>query len=110
MGSEMCIRDRLMRVKDALMTMNDDLDGQAAWISASLCDGEDEKSEQLKEALDNIRVDTDTHKKCLRIRAMVENIVHALLRVEAMTQRMNTIFIGVEEDVSPESEPHLHQP
>ena len=41
------------------------------------------------------------HKKCLRIRAMVENIVLSLLRVNAMTSRMNRIFldVDVEEEV-----------
>ena len=31
----------LMKVKDALMSIEDDLDGQATLISARLCDGED---------------------------------------------------------------------
>ena len=57
-----------------------------------------EKSEELKTALETISKDTKNHQQCLRIRAMVENIVHSLLRVEAMTSRMNNIFLEVEDE------------
>ena len=89
---------QLMKVKEALLSIDKDLDGQVAWICASLCDGEDEKSEELKTALETMSKDTKNHQQCLRIRAMVENIVHSLLRVEAMTSRMNNIFLEVEDE------------
>ena len=38
------------------------------------------------------------HKKCPRIRAMAENIVHSLLRVHRMTSQMNRIFVGVDNE------------
>ena len=61
-------------------------------MSASICDGEDERSQKLKDDLDNQRLDQNTHKKCLKIRAMVENIVHSLLRVRELTTRLPEIF------------------
>ena len=88
----------LMKVKDALKCIEDDLDGQATWISASLCDGEDEKSNQLRKVVEDLSMGETAHKKCLRIRAMVENIVHSLLRVHEMTSRMNRIFVGVDDE------------
>jgi len=94
---------QLMKVKEALLSINEDLDDHAAWICASLCDGEDEKSEELKTALETMNKDTKKHQQCLRIRAMVENIVHSLLRVEAMTSRMNNIFLEVEDEEIPET-------
>merc|ERR1719318_1123456 len=62
---------QLMKVKDALMSIEDDLDGQATWISASLCDGEDEKSDQLRNVIEDLGMGEIAHQKCLRIRAMV---------------------------------------
>ena len=46
----------------------------------------------------------DAHRKCLRIRAMVEDIVHSLLRVNAMTSRMLEIFAAVVDEESAESD------
>eukprot|EP00091_Calanus_sinicus_P002669 TRINITY_DN12765_c0_g1_i1.p1 TRINITY_DN12765_c0_g1~~TRINITY_DN12765_c0_g1_i1.p1 ORF type:complete len:273 (-),score=82.37 TRINITY_DN12765_c0_g1_i1:218-1036(-) len=89
---------QLMKVKDALMSI-EDLDAQATWISASLCDGEDEKSDQLRSVVEDLSMGEAAHQKCLRIRAMVENIVHSLLRVQEMTSRMNRIFVSVDDEV-----------
>ena len=64
------------------------------WFQASLCDGEDEKSQELASALENVNVSNDKDKKakCLKIRSSVENIVHALLRVNTMNRRLPEIF------------------
>ena len=43
--------------------------------------------------------------KCLKIRASVENIVHALLRVREMSSRLSEIFnSAIEEEEEDESE------
>ena len=84
---------RIMEVKEALMNIQEqELDIQTNWISASLCDGEDEKSEELKIVLENSNINEADKKKCLQIRAKVEDMVHSLLRVKEMTSRMNEIF------------------
>ena len=80
------------------------LDCESTWISASLCDGEDDKSDELKVVLKDLSMGEAEHKKCLRIRAMVEDIVHSLLRVNAMTSRMNEIFEAVVDEESAESD------
>ena len=84
---------QLMKVKEDLLSVSDeDIARVGTWVSASLCDGEDERSQQLKDALDNQSLDQNTHKKCLKIRAMVEDIVHSLLRVRELTTRLPEIF------------------
>ena len=51
-----------------------------------MCDGEDEPSEELKKALDELKSpDSQEHSKCLEIRGKVENVVLALHRVEAVS-------------------------
>ena len=66
--------------------------GRAAdWISANLCDGEDEKSEQLERALKELD-DEGERQRRLRIRAQVENMVHSLLRVRDLSSRMMEMF------------------
>ena len=74
------------------MNLEGDLDAEATWIKASLCDGEDEKSEELIKALEEKSSDEKVHKKSLHIRASVENIVHSLHRVEGMRTRLPQIF------------------
>merc|ERR1712241_1298802 len=71
-----------------------------SWIKASLCDGEDEKSMELSKALEDSNTMTDDgKKKCLKIRASVENVVHALLRVREMSSKLPQIFSSsIEED------------
>ena len=64
------------------------------WFQASLCDGEDEKSQELASALEYVSETNNKDKKakCLKIRSSVENIVHALLRVNTMNRRLPEIF------------------
>ena len=64
------------------------------WFKAHICDGEDEKSKELASALENVNVTNDKDKKakCMKIRSSVENIVHALLRVNTMNRRLPEIF------------------
>ena len=81
----------LIKVKEGLMNLKD-LDRASKWIIASLCNGEDSKSEQLSNALMDMCTEDGEHKKCLRIRASVENIVHALLRVQMLSSRLPEIF------------------
>ena len=85
---------QLMKVKESMMALKkDDLDASSNWIKASLCDGEDEKTEELTSALEDVEAIGDIGKnKCLKIRASVENIVHALLRVREMNSRLSEIF------------------
>ena len=45
---------QLMKVKEALMCMEHDLDSQAKWILANLCDGEDDKNEALQNDLEDL--------------------------------------------------------
>ena len=83
---------QLMKIKESLMYLEGDLDAETTWIKASLCDGEDEKSEQLIKALEDKNSDEKIHRKVLQIRASVENVVHSLHRVEAMRARLPQIF------------------
>ena len=48
----------------------------------------------MASALENVNVSNDKDKKakCLKIRSSVENIVHALLRVNTMNRRLPEIF------------------
>ena len=48
----------------------------------------------MASALENVNVTNDKDKKakCLKIRSSVENIVHALLRVNTMNRRLPEIF------------------
>ena len=82
---------QLMQVKEGLLGVTS-LDSSSLWIGASLCDGEDEKTEALATALKALSADKAEHKKCLQIRASIENIVHALLRVQAFSSRLPEIF------------------
>ena len=43
-------------------------------------------------ALNSITEKDDRHAKCLKIRSSIENIVHALLRVNTMNKRLPEIF------------------
>ena len=71
-------------------------DIQINWIKASLCDGEDEKSEELQAALEAFNGNKEM---CLKIRASVENIVYSLHRVDKMRTKMPEIFSAtIEED------------
>jgi len=91
---------QLMRVKEALLSVKGDLDDQTNWISASLCDGEDEKSEELRKVVENLNMKEAEHKNCLKIRATVENIVHSLLRVNALSSRLSEIFFAEDQEES----------
>ena len=85
---------KLMLIKKSLMNAmkEETLDKTAEWISASLCDGEDTQSDELKKALEEHGLTTEQMKICLRIRAQIENIVHSLLRVGEMNRKMHLIF------------------
>ena len=85
---------QVMKIKESLMSFEEkELEACSMWISASLCDGEDNKTDQLKQALDDGIMESRVKQRCLKTRATVENMVHSLLRVNAMTSRMNEIFI-----------------
>ena len=73
---------KLMEVRGLLERLEPaDLQSATSYIKASLCDGEDEASPELKQAL--METMTEEKKRAwLGIRARVENIVHSLLRVE----------------------------
>lgn len=49
-------------------------------------------------ALDSIPEDDDRRTKSKKIRASIENIVHALLRVSAMNKRLAEIFQPIDID------------
>ena len=93
-----------MKIKACMIALTkDDLDAFTTWIKASLCDGEDEKNEELALALDggNNTMTDDEKSKCLKIRASTENVIHALLRVREMSSRLPEIFSpGIAEDDS----------
>jgi len=83
---------KLMGVKAEMMEFKD-MDESTMWIIASLCDGEDEKTQELERALGNLNMTEKENKKCLKVRAGVENIVHSLLRVQALSSRLSEIFV-----------------
>jgi len=68
-----------------------DIDMSKAFIAASFCDGDDEKTKDLQEFLENQLVDETEKKKYLKIRAELENVVHSLLRVEKMQKLLSKI-------------------
>ena len=49
-------------------------------------------TKELATALDSLPEDDDRRTKSKKIRASIENIVHALLRVSAMNKRLAEIF------------------
>jgi len=99
---------QLMRVKESMMSLKKevDLDANITWIKASLCDGEDEKTQELAQALDDVNAskNENVRGKCLKIRASIENIVHALLRVRNMSSRLPEIFSAGIDDEENETE------
>ena len=80
---------QLMMIKTSLSTLDGDVELQVNWIKASLCDGEDERSDELKAALEVKCL--DSHATCVKIRSQVENIVHSLNRLEIMKQHLPQI-------------------
>jgi hypothetical protein len=92
---------QVMQVKKVLLVLPvEDLDVAAKWVSASLCDGEDEKSELLAATLSECASSiSEEHRKwCLKIRASLENIVHSLLRVQTFSSRLNEIVDTLSEE------------
>ena len=90
-----------MQIKDSIKYLEvtpsgspdiSNIDEHAQWIKASLCDGEDDRSIELAQALIVKDVDDATHKDRLKIRARIEDIVLALHRVEKMKSRLTEIF------------------
>jgi hypothetical protein len=95
---------QVMQVKKVLLVLPmEDLDMAAKWVSASLCDGEDEKSEQLAATLSECASSiSEEHRKWyLKIRALLENIVHSLLRVQTFSSRLNEIVDTSSEEENP---------
>ena len=83
---------QILQIKEALVVVKN-LDVASRWIRASLCDGEDEKSEQLTRALEENKMTDEEHSKwCLKIRSKIENMVHSLLRVKAFNSRLFEIL------------------
>ena len=85
---------QLMEVRGLLSRLEPNLLPEAAiFISASLCDGEDERTASLAAVLE--RPGQDQHRPdWLRIRAKLENITHSLLRVENFSRRLPLIIAG----------------
>jgi len=69
-----------------------DLDAVYLYIAAKLCDGEDDKSKELQHAIDKHDFNANVVKKLHGIRAEIEDIVHSLLRVSEMQQRLKTVL------------------
>ena len=82
---------QIMQIKEALLIMKN-LEVPIRWIRASLCDGEDEKSEQLARALEENKMEEEEKRWCLKIRSKIENTVHLLLRVKAFNSRLPEIL------------------
>ena len=81
-----------MQIKDAMGVLKN-LAKASRWIRASLCDGEDEKSEELANALEENKMEDEEESKwCLKIRSKIENVVHSLLRVKAFNSRLFEIL------------------
>ena len=94
---------QVMQIKEALATLKNP-EAANRWIRASLCDGEDERSEQLTKALEESKMEEEEEAKwCLKVRAKIENLVHSLLRVKAFNSRMLEILDTYESNVPDES-------
>ena len=94
---------QVMQIKEALATLKNP-EAANRWIRASLCDGEDEKSEQLTKALEESKMEEEEEAKwCLKVRAKIENLVHSILRVKAFNSRMLEILDTYDSNVPDES-------
>ena len=95
---------KLVEVRGHLERLDpSDLSQAAAFIKASLCDGEDEAAPKLREALE-VAITKEQRQAWLVIRARVENIVHSLLRVEKFqTSLPKIINPNVRSEGSPEA-------
>ena len=83
---------QIMQIKEELLVLNN-LEVATRWIRASLCDGEDEKSEELARTLEESKMgDEEQSKWCLEIRSRIENTVHSLLRVKDFNSRLSEIL------------------
>ena len=83
---------QIMQIKEELLVL-DNLEVATRWIRASLCDGEDEKSEELARTLEESKIpDEEQSKWCLEIRSRIENTVHSLLRVKDFNSRLSEIL------------------
>merc|ERR1739845_243412 len=82
----------------------ENLDTASRWIKATLCDGEDEKSDQLARALEECKMEEEEQAKWgLKVRARIENLVHSLLRVKAFNSRIFEILDTHDSNVPDES-------
>ena len=85
---------QLMEVRGLLSRLDPaTLPEATTFISASLCDGEDERSPSLAAVLERPGQE-QLRPDWLRIRAKLENITHSLLRVEKFSQRLPVIIAG----------------
>ena len=85
---------QLMEV-NSLLSMLDPttLPEAVTFISARLCDGENERSPCLAAVLERPSQE-QLRPDLLRIRAKLENIAHSLLRVENFRRRLSIIIAG----------------
>lgn len=94
---------QVLQIKESLATLKNP-EAANRWIRASLCDGEDEKSEQLTKALEESKMGEEEESKwCLKVRAKIENLVHSILRVKAFNSRMLEILDTYDSNVPDES-------
>ena len=85
---------QLLHVKESLKQLEEaEYDNQVEWIKASLCDGEDEQTDDLKKIIEDEKIkEAKSHKKAIQIKSEVMNIVLALHRVKEFQTKFPEIF------------------
>ena len=76
-------------MRKLLKDKEDSFDRQVNWITAKLCDGDDQPTEELASILGE---EGDDNSDAIQIKSQVENIVLALHRVRFFQSRMAEIF------------------
>ena len=76
-------------MRKLLKDKEDSFDRQVNWITAKLCDGDDQPTEELSSILGE---EGDDNSDAIQIKSQVENIVLALHRVRFFQSRMAEIF------------------
>jgi len=92
---------QLLKVKESLKQLEEaEYDSQVEWIKASLCDGEDEQTDELKKIIEDEKIkEAKSHKKALQIKSEVMNIVLALHRVKEFQTKFPEIFsVSIDEE------------
>jgi len=92
---------QLLKVKESLKQLQEaEYDSQVEWIKASLCDGEDEQTDELKKIIEDEKIkEAKSHKKALQIKSEVMNIVLALHRVKEFQTKFPEIFsVSIDEE------------